>query len=82
MNDFEREVLERLTKIEENIKGINKRIYGNGQPGLDDKVIALDKRVVVIESKQEGKRSVIKDTANVIAWLVATTIGLFALFKK
>lgn len=81
MNEFEKEVLERLSKIEENLKGINKRVYGNGQPGLEDKVNALDKRLEVLTGKQEGKRSVVKDIATVFAWLVATGLSLYAIFK-
>ena len=82
MNEFEKEVLERLTKIEENLKGINKRIYGNGQPGLEDKVNALDKRLVIMESKSEGKRSIVKDVAGVIAWLVAIGTGIYAIIRR
>ena len=75
MTDFEEKVLERLSKIEENMKSINKRIYGNGQPGLDDKVTAIDKRLEVLASKQGW----VKDS---LAWLVTTGIAVYAAFFR
>lgn len=54
MTDFEREVIDRLGHIDENLKALNKAIYGNGKPGLVDVVHDLDKRVNVLEEKRKS----------------------------
>ena len=78
MNDFEKEVLERLTRIDENLKGLNKRIYGNGQPGIEDKLIMLEKKVEVLESKQGW----VKDSVSLVASLLALCASIYVAFIK
>ena len=78
MNDFEKEVLERLTRIDENLKGLNKRIYGNGQPGIEDKLIMLEKKVEVLESKQGW----VKESVSLVASLLALSASIYVAFIK
>jgi hypothetical protein len=82
MSEFEKNVIDRLARIESYLENDSKALYGNGKPGLLDKVNALDKRLVIMESKNEGKRSIVKDVAGVIAWLVAIGTGLYAIIRR
>jgi hypothetical protein len=82
MSEFEKNVIDRLARIESYLENDSKEHYGNGKAGLLDKVNALDKRLVIMESKNEGKRSIVKDVAGVIAWLVAIGTGLYAIIRR
>ena len=44
MNDFEREVLERLARIETKMDADFRILHGNGKPGLIGRVEHLEKR--------------------------------------
>lgn len=82
VNDFRREVIERLTRIEEQtrhqgeaIAVLNKSIHGNGTPGLRDRVLALENSAEASEKHKGGVYAV-------IAWLVTTAIALYGALKN
>ena len=82
MNDFEREVIERLSGIESDIKQIRedliedyKVLHGNGHPGLIH-------RVTVLEANQKAKENHYGVIAGIIGFIVNAIIALFAVFKN
>ena len=78
MNDFEKDVIDRLARIENSLKNDMKALYGNGKPGLVDKVGELEKRLSILESKSNW----IGDTIAAVAWLATTLIAGYAAFFK
>lgn len=78
MSDFEKDVIDRLARIENSLKNDMKALYGNGKPGLVDKVNDLEKRLEVMESK----RNWVRDTIAAAAWLATTLIAAYAAFVK
>lgn len=78
MNDFEKDVIDRLARIENSLKNDMKALYGNGKPGLVDKVNDLEKRLEVMESKSNW----VRDIVTAAAWLATTAIAAYAAFFK
>ena len=82
MNSYEKEVLERLTRIEENIKSVRndlkedyKILHGNGQPGLVH-------RVTVLETNQKAKENHFGIVAGIIGFIINAAIAIYAALKN
>lgn len=82
MNSFEKEVIDRLARIEENIEGLQgkltndyKVLHGNGQPGLVDRVTAL-------ETSQKSKATHTGFFAGIIGFIVNAAIAIYAALKN
>ncbi len=82
MSDFEREVIERLSGIESDIKQVHKDLkedyrilHGNGHPGLIH-------RVTVLEAHQKAKENHVGIIAGIIGFVINAIIALFAVFKN
>ena len=82
MSDFEKEVIERLSGIESDIKQIRddlkedyKILHGNGHPGLIH-------RVTVLETNQKAKENHVGIIAGVIGFVINAIIALFAVLKR
>lgn len=52
VNDFEKDVIDRLARIEEAVTNDYKALYGNGKPGLLDRVSRLENQAALIEAQQ------------------------------
>lgn len=81
LSNFQREVLERLTRIEEqtiqqgkDIAAINKTLHGNGHPGVLDRVLTLETEADLQKEHKGGIYAV-------IAWVVTTAIALYGALK-
>ena len=81
-NDFEKEVIERLTGIESDIKQIRadlkedyKILHGNGRPGLID-------RITILETNTKDKDHHFGFFAGVIGFAINAIIALFAVLKR
>lgn len=82
MNDFEREVIERLAGIESQIKTVRedlkedyKVLHGNGTPGLIH-------RVTVLEAHQKEKDNHHGVLLAVVGFLVNAAIAIYAAIKN
>jgi len=82
MNSYEKEVIERLTRIEENIKQVRddlqedyKILHGNGQPGLVQ-------RVTVLETNQKAKENHVGIIAGIIGFIINAAIAIYAALKN
>lgn len=53
MNDFEKQVIESLTKLETLITEDHKILRGNGHPGLIDRVATLEQNQGIVKSFKE-----------------------------
>ena len=78
INSFEGEVLERLGRMEGLLTMSHKAIYGNGQPGLLERCNLLDKRITSLEEYHRTHGRGLGLVAQVVAWLVTTTIAVVA----
>lgn len=82
MTAFEKEVLDRLARIEENQKRDYKLINGNGHPGLIDKCDDLDKRVVTLEAERQTEAKSHHKFIMFLGWVATTVIALYAAIFK
>ena len=64
MTEFEREVIDRLGRIETKLDNDGMHLYGNGKPGLVDRISKVEADVEVIKAH----RSWVKDW---LGWLCA-----------
>ena len=75
ITEFEKDVIDRLGRIETKLDNDFLAIHGNGQPGLLTRVAKLEEQQKLTASKQNW----VKET---IAWLVATGLAIYAAFFK
>ncbi len=82
MNSFEKDVIERLSRIEENINKLKgdlkedyKILHGNGQPGLIH-------RITVLEINQKAKENHYGMFAGIIGFIVNAALALYAALKN
>ena len=78
MTAFEKEVLDRLARIEENQKRDYRLLNGNGHPGLIDKCDDLDRRIVTLEAERTAEAKSHHKFLAFIGWLATTAIALYA----
>ena len=74
LNDFESNVIQRLSRMEPMVESTYKAINGNGHKGLAQQVAELESRTSVLESKHTL-------TAMIVGWFISTGIALYSLFK-
>ena len=82
LSDFEKEVIDRLGRIETKLDNDYLALHGNGQPGLIVKHEKLENRVQTLEQKVETQSGIAGKLVIGIAWLVTTAIALYNLFRK
>ena len=89
MTKFEQDVIDRLARIEENVKSLKgnltndyQTLHGNGKPGLLAEHQDLEKRVHTLELKAESNRGFTAWILNFIAWVVTTAVAVYAAVKK
>ena len=75
LTDFEKDVIDRLGRIETKLDNDFRAIHGNGQPGLLQRVSKLEEQQKLMTSRQGWLKEA-------IAWLVATAIAIYAAFFK
>ena len=82
MTSYEKEVIERLTKIESDIGNLHeylnadfKVLHGNGQPGLVH-------RVTVLETNQKAKENHFGIVAGIIGFIINAAIAIYAALKN
>ena len=75
MSEFEKNVIDRLARIESYLENDSKALYGNGKPGLLDRVSQLETQVKLTSSRQ----SWVRDS---LGWLIATGVAIYAAVFK
>ena len=82
MTKFEQDVIDRLARIEENVKSLKNNLtndyqtlHGNGKPGLVARVTAL-------ETSQKSKENHVGVLAGIIGFLVNAAIAIYAALKN
>ncbi len=81
MTSFEKEVIDRLGRIEERLKNDFYTIHGNGKPGIVDKVNNITQRIEVLESKEKDRSKHTGFVAGVVGFIVNAIIALYAALK-
>lgn len=74
-NDFEREVIERLTSIEVKLDADYRALHGNGKPGLLDRVNKL-------ENSMYAGGMLYRVIVSIAAWLITTVVAVYAAIKN
>lgn len=82
MTGFEKEVIERLARIEERLTHDYHALHGNGKPGILETVQNITQRVDRLESSQKEQSKHTGMIAAVIAWIVNAAIAIYAAFKN
>ena len=79
---FERDVIDRLGRIEVKLDNDYRAIHGNGQPGLLEKHTALEQRVASLEQTARTQSGIAGKITVGIAWIVTTSIALYNLMTN
>ena len=82
MTAFERDVIERLARIEERLTHDYHELHGNGKPGILEKVQNITQRVDRLESNQQAQSKHTGMIAADIAWIVNAAIAIYAALKN
>lgn len=61
MTQFEREIIDRLGRIETTLMVDSKALHGNGHPGLIEKHADLEQRVRILEASQTPTNGELQD---------------------
>ena len=72
---FEREVIDRLARIETKLDADYTALHGNGKPGLLDRVSKL-------ENSMYAGGFLYRTIVSFIAWLVALAVAVYAALKN
>ena len=80
--DFEKEVIDRLGRIETKLDNDFRALHGNGQPGLIEKTQKLESRVQTLEETVKTQKGITGKIVIGLAWLVTTAIALYNLFRR
>ena len=72
---FERDVIDRLGRIETKLDNDGKAIYGNGHPGLLDRMVKLEQEIALLKSKD-------KWCHKWLGWILATALAVAQILLK
>ena len=81
MRFFEREITERLTRMETKLDLLLKTVHGREQPGLIQKMQSLENRLLSLELLEHSARKHYSRIAAVIAFLVNAGLAVGAWFR-
>lgn len=82
MQAFQKEVIERLTRIEANQIRDTKILNGNGKPGLVEKFDKLEDRVLALETARDTEVKSHHKFIAIIGWLITTAVACYAALKS
>ncbi len=75
VSEFEKDVIDRLGRIETKLDNDFHALHGNGKPGLIEKVAALEEKVNLMMQKSKWYREW-------LGWIVATGLAVAGLVLK
>ena len=82
MTSFERDVIDRLGRIETKLDADFRALHGNGRPGLIDKHTMLEDRVQVLEDQHKSESKHLGLVAVVVGFLINGAISVYGAFFK
>lgn len=82
LTDFEKEVIDRLGRIETKLDNDFRALHGNGQPGLIEKHEKLENRVSTLEQRIATQSGIAGKVVIGIAWLITTLIAAYNLIQN
>ena len=82
LTEFEKDVIDRLGRIETKLDNDYRTLHGNGQPGLLSKHTDLEKRVSALEQSASTQSGIAGKVTVGVAWIITTAIALYNLFAK
>ena len=77
-----KDIIDRLGRIETKLDNDGKAIYGNGKPGLLDRMVALESKMQVIQAQADSNRDWFSRIRESLGWLVTTCIAIYAAFIR
>lgn len=81
MTGFEKEVIERLARIEERLTHDYHALHGNGKPGILEEVKNITTRVELLERRAKEQTKQTGLVAGIIGFIVNAAIALYAALK-
>ena len=82
MTQFEKDVIDRLARIEEKLTRDYHTIHGNGKPGIIEKVENITSRVDRLEARQKEQSKQTGLIAGVTGFIINAAIAIYAAFKN
>ena len=82
IEEFQKDVIDRLARIEEAINNDYKALYGNGKPGLLDRMVAIESKMQLMQAEASSNRDWFTRIRESIGWLVTTAIAVYAAFLR
>lgn len=82
LTNFEKEVIDRLGRIETKLDNDFRALHGNGQPGLIEKTQKLEQRVKSLEDMAKTQSGIAGKVIVGLAWLVTTAIAFYNLLRR
>jgi len=81
MTQFEKDVIDRLARIEEKLTRDYQALHGNGKPGILDEVKNITTRVDRLEQRQKQQSKQTGLIAGIIGFIINAAIALYAAIK-
>lgn len=75
MTEFEEKCIDRLGRIETMLESDFRALYGNGHPGLLDRVQCLEQEVNLLKNKSKWYK-------DWLGWIIATALGVAEILTK
>lgn len=82
MTQFEKEVIDRLGRIETKLDNDFRELHGNGQPGLIHRTGEIELRLGKVEDRLRQAEKSNRRVAGIVGWLVATAPPSTRLFSN
>ena len=77
-----KDIIDRLGRIETKLDNDGKAIYGNGKPGLLDRMVSLESKLQVIQAQADANRDWFTRIRDSVGWLATTAIAVYAAFFR
>ncbi|OQA82185.1 MAG: hypothetical protein BWY31_03327 [Lentisphaerae bacterium ADurb.Bin242] len=81
MTRFERDVIDRLGRIETRLEQVTGTLQGDGQPGLVREVGELEKRIQSLEEIQASEKRQVGRIAAIVTLILNSALSIGAWFK-
>lgn len=82
IDEFQKDVIDRLARIELKLDNDYKALHGNGHPGLLDRVADLEKQLQTIKTQDKANRDWFTRIRDSLGWLITTAIAIYAAFLR
>ena len=80
--EFQKDVIDRLARIEEAMKNDYRALYGNGKPGLLDRMASIESQIKSIAAERKCNLDWFTRIRESLGWLMTTAIAIYAAFFR